>query len=185
MDLMTLAKGLEVDIDRLVKQKVMFKRSYNWVIVELNRKFVQDLVHHGWWDKVIMITNTCISICNDTEPGNINRSKNVSYWYLQNFKGRWIDNVRSSYLVRKIMDERNNPLIDWIHARHEEHPDGDVWNCINYYETELFEICDYCRQYKIYAIDHNLFIPSFDTGEHIEINAFDNMGLDRWRSCIV
>ena len=119
MDLMTLAKGQEFDIYRMVSQRVGFKRSYNDVVVALNQKFVREaFARPGWWATVIMTTDTCISICNDMRLGNMERSRNVSYLYLQNFKGRWVDNVRSSYLVRTIKD---------MNVPHNYHL-NDVWS---------------------------------------------------------
>jgi len=189
MDLMTLAKGQEFDIYRMVKERVRFKRSYNDVISALNKKFVREVVARpGWWATVIMATDTCISICNDVTTGNMERSRNVCYLYLQNFKGEWIDNVRSSYLVRKIQDEYDDPTIDWAHVhfereRGEEHPDGDVWNFINYCETGLLEIWDYYWEDRIYVRQNDLFFPSFDAGDHLNMESFSEMGMDRWRMC--
>ena len=184
MDLMTHAKGLTVDIGRLVMDRVRYKRSYNCVMVAMKRKFVQESARHGWWDTTVQLTGTCISICNDTEPGNMERSRNVSYWYLQNFKGRWVDNVRSSYLVRKIKDMNvpfNYHLNDvW------SNPEYPLWEFINYCENNLKDIWDYSWKDRIYTIEHDLFIPSFDGQDnHIIMKAFNEDGMDRWRHCLV
>merc|ERR1712166_944886 len=91
---MGLAKGLDFDIGRLVKQRVGYKRSYNDVVVALNRKFVGEVfARPAWRAPVIWTTDTCIAICNDVTTGNMERSRNVSYLYRQKFKGLWIDNV--------------------------------------------------------------------------------------------
>jgi len=192
MDLMKHVDGLTEDIRRLVMDGVRFKRSYNCVIIALHQKFVREaFARPGWWDTTVQLTGTCISICNDMRTGNMERSRNVSYWYLQNFKGQWVDNVRSSYLIRKIKDVYDDPTIDWASA-----PGGDVWEIINYCEAELLEIWDYYWQDQIYTIQHELFFPSFgmdipvggvavcDVDEHIYMGSFDKMGRDRWRSTL-
>jgi hypothetical protein len=186
MDLMKLAKGLDFDIDRMVKQRVGFKMSYNCVIAALNKKFVREVVARpGWWDTTVQLTGTCISICNDTEPGNMERSRNVSYWYLQNFKGRRIDNVRSSYLVRKIKDMNVPHNYHWIETWC--NPEYPPWEFINYCEDHLMDIWYYPWEDRIYTIEHDLFIPPFDdTGEnHLIMKAFNEDGMDRWRHCLV
>ena len=185
MDLMKHVEGLTEDIGRMVMERVRYKRSYNCVMVELNRKFVQESGRHGWWDTTVQLTGTCISICNDTEPGNINRSINVTYWYLQNFKGQWIDNVRSSYLVRTIKDMNVPHNYHWIETWC--NPDYPPWEFINYCEDHLMDIWYYPWEDRIYTIEHDLFIPSFDdTGDnHLKMKAFNEDGMDRWRHCLM
>ena len=186
MDLMKHVEGLTEDIRRMVMERVRFKRSYNCVIIALNKKFVREaFARPGWWDTTVQLTGTCISICNDTEPGNINRSAAVTYWYLQNFKGQWVDNVRSSYLVRTIKDmnfPHNYHLNDvW------SNPEYPLWEFINYCENCLKDIWFYHLLDRIYTIEHDLFIPSFyKTGEnHLIMKAFNEDGMDRWRHCLV
>jgi hypothetical protein len=171
MDLMTLANGLDSEIDRMVKQRVGIKRSYDAVLLEITGKFRENCRKMpGWWDAVIRETGTCIH----NVKGTLHPSDNVNYLYLQDYKGEWVDNVRSSYLIRKIQGFYDDPAIDWDSPL--------VWNMIEDCEKELINIWDYYWQDRTYAIQRELFCPTFDDEEHIDMEDFDETGMerDRW-----
>jgi hypothetical protein len=172
MDLMTLAKGLDFDLGRVVMERVRFKRSYDAVILEITGKFRENCRKMpGWWDAVIRETGTCIH----NVKGTLHPSDNVNYLYLQDYKGiTWIDNVRSSYLIRKIQGFYDDPTIDWSSAL--------VWNMIDDCEKELIDIWYYYWEDRTYTIQRELFHPTFDDGEHINMEDFDESGMerDRW-----
>ena len=66
-------------------------------------------------------------------------------------------------------------------------PGYPLWEFINYCENRLKDIWYYHQLDRIYTIEHDLFIPSFDdTGEnHLIMKAFNEDGMDRWRHCLV
>ena len=170
MDLMTLAKGLDFDIDWRVKQRVGFKRSYDAVILEITGKFRENCREmSGWWRAVIRETGTYIY----NVKGADYPSDNVNYLYLQDYKGHAIDNVRSSYLTRKIQRFYDDPTIDWSSPL--------VWKMIDYCENELIDIWYYYWEDRTYAKHRELFCPTFDDGEHINMEDYDESGMDRGR----
>jgi hypothetical protein len=89
-DLMTLAKGLDFDIGRLVKQRVKFKRSYDMVIRQLNQEI-------SW--SSILDNGSCGRAPKWAQRPAAAEIRRAEYLYLQVYKGRTIDNVRSSYII--------------------------------------------------------------------------------------
>ena len=96
MDLMTLAKGLDFDIGRMVKQRVGYKRSYDQVIDELKNAVLLKSDMDAWfW----LGARPCPGFPSRDEH---ERKKDIKeYLYNQVYDDRVIDNVRTSYLIRK------------------------------------------------------------------------------------
>ena len=96
MDLMTLAKGLDFDLDRRVKQRVGFKRSYDIVIDELKHAALLKSDMDAWfW----LGARPCSGFPSRYEH---EQKKDIrEYLYNQVYDDRVIDNVRTSYLIRK------------------------------------------------------------------------------------
>ena len=96
MDLMTLAKGLDFDLDRRVKQGVGFKRSYDIVIDELKHAALLKSDMDAWfW----LGARPCSGFPSRYEH---EQKKDIrEYLYNQVYDDRVIDNVRTSYLIRK------------------------------------------------------------------------------------
>ena len=175
MDLMTLAKGLDFEIDRRVKQRVGFKRSYDAVILEITEKFRELEIRMG--DAVIRETGTCIH----NVKGTLHPSDDVNNLYLQEYKGRTIDNVRSSYLIRMIQRFYDDPTIEWETTESSQR--RDAWKMIDDCEHELIDIWYYYWEDRTYAKQRELFCPSFEEEScHINMEDFDESGMerDRW-----
>ena len=96
MDLMTLAKGLDFDLDRRVKQGVGFKRSYDIVIDELKHAALLKTDMDAWfW----LGARPCSGFPSRYEH---EQKKDIrEYLYNHVYDDRVIDNVRTSYLIRK------------------------------------------------------------------------------------
>ena len=137
-DLMTLAKGLNFDIGRMVKQRVGFKRSYDLVIRQLNQDFS--------WSSI------------------------MDNLYLQVYKGRTIDNVRSSYLIRKSYQTYGKL---WT----------DGWDEIVYYQSLALSIWYYGKEDPEYTEEHELFYPKFQENlveGLLSPWSFNDDGMDKW-----
>ena len=160
-DLMTLAKGLDVDIGRLVKQRVKFKRSYDLVIRQLNQDF-------SW--SSIMDNGSCgVGIGGWKYPRAAAEIRRAEYLYLQVYKGRTIDNVRSSYLIRKSYqtydklnaseDSAEEVDIYDNEGRGSDQNSTEVWDEIVYYQSLALSIWYYGKEDPEYTEEHDLFYP--------------------------
>ena len=112
MALMTLAKGLGFDIDRMVKQRVGFKRSYDQVIDELKHAALLKSDMDAWfW----LGARPC--------PGFPSRDEHElkkdikEYLYNQVYDDRVIDNVRTSYLIRKSSNSYYEFVKKWAKSK--------------------------------------------------------------------
>ena len=167
-DLMTLAKGLNFDIGRMVKQRVGFKRSYDLVIRQLNQDFSWSSImdKYDLWG----MHQVVVGIGRWKYPKATKDIRRAEYLYLQVYKGRTIDNVRSSYLIRKSYQTYGKL---WT----------DGWDEIVYYQSLALSIWYYGKEDPEYTEEHELFYPKFQENlveGLLSPWSFNDDGMDKW-----
>ena len=166
-DLMTLAKGLDFDIGRLVMQRVKFKRSYDLVIRQLNQEISwSSILDNGSCGGALRLW------AQRPAAAEIMRAE---YLYLQVYKGRTIDNVRSSYLIRKSYQTYDKLGSDQNST--------EVWDEIVYYQSLALSIWYYGKEDPEYTEEHELFYPKFQENLVEGLLSpwnFNDDGMDKW-----
>jgi hypothetical protein len=186
MDLMTLAKGQEFDIYRMVKQRVGFKRSYDQVIDELKHAVLLKSDMDAWfW----LGARPCPGFPSRDEQ-NI-KEDIKEYLYNQVYDDRVIDNVRTSYLIRKssnLYDEigkkwAKSKGLRWCPSFRMNCPEVIAWipdeilDEMKYYESLAVDIWHYEKLPVGYGINPRLFYPEFKEGL-LDATCFCRDGMD-------
>ena len=177
-DLMTLAKGLNFDIGRLVMERVKFKRSYDLVIRQLNQDFSWSSImdKYDLWG----MHQVVVGIGRWKYPSARAEIRRAEYLYLQVYKGRTIDNVRSSYLIRT-----SYQTYDKLNAeeRGSDQNSTEVWDEIVYYQSLALSIWYYGKEDPEYTEEHDLFYPIFQENQVEGLLSpwnFNDDGMDKW-----
>ena len=182
-NLMTLAKGQEFDIGRMVKQRVGFKRSYDMVIKELTHISLS----YGEGNYMGRGEGCCAS-CDCAADIR-------EYLYNQMYDDRFIDNVRTSYLIRKSGRTYYEFWKSWAgggegtgtrwckrwHLKLSGNvpvvsPD-EIMDEMKYYESLAVNIWHYVKLPTGYEVNPRLFYPEFREGL-LDASCFCREGMD-------
>ena len=189
-NLMTLAKGQEFDIGRMVKQRVGFKRSYDMVIKELTHISLS----YGEGNYMGRGEGCCAS-CDCAADIR-------EYLYNQMYDDRFIDNVRTSYLIRKSSNTyydfgkkwAKSKGIKWCQRWHlklsgnaQSYIPEELLDEMKYYESLALDIWYYVKEHDTDTLDMmDLFYPEYsgmEEDELLDAISFCKDGMDPILQC--